>query len=122
MKKFLISLLAVFSLATAALAVEPASAIDIWQTCSSGTNGNTAVCQGRGDSVWILLRNVINLLLTVIGIICVIMIIVGAIRFTTSNGDPKMVNSGRDTIIYSIVGLVVAMMAFAIVNWVLSRI
>lgn len=121
MKKFLVSLLAVFSLATAALAVEPASAVDVWQSCS-GASANTAVCQGRGDSVWTLLRNVINILLTIIGIVAVILIIVGAIRITTSNGDPKMVNSGRDTIIYSIVGLVVAMMAFAIVNWILSRI
>ncbi len=121
MKKFLISLLAVVSLATAAFVAEPASAIDIWQSCS-GASANTAVCQGRDDSVWTLMRNVINLLLTVIGIVAVIMIIVGAIRFTTSNGDPKMVNSGRDTVIYSIVGLVVAMMAFAIVNWVIGRI
>jgi hypothetical protein len=66
--------------------------------------------------------NVINVLLYVLGIICVIMIIVGGIKYTTSNGDSSAINSAKNTILYAVVGLVVAIMAFAIVNFVINRI
>lgn len=67
-------------------------------------------------------QNVINILLYVLGIICVIMIIIGGIKYTTSNGDSSAINGAKNTILYAIVGLVVAMMAYAIVNFVLNRI
>jgi len=67
-----------------------------------------------------LLEDVINILLFIIGAVAVIMIIVGGIRYTTSGGDQASVTSAKNTILYSIVGLVVAIMAYAIVNWVLN--
>jgi hypothetical protein len=67
-----------------------------------------------------LLAAIINILLFIIGAIAVIMIIIGGIRYTTSNGDQAQVTSAKNTILYAIVGLVVAIMAFAIVNFVLA--
>lgn len=67
-----------------------------------------------------LLENVINLLLFIIGAIAVIMIIIGGIRYTTSAGDANQAKSARDTVLYSVVGLVIAIMAYAIVNFVLK--
>jgi hypothetical protein len=67
-----------------------------------------------------LLKSIINILLFIIGAIAVIMIIIGGIRYTTSNGDQAQVTSAKNTILYAIVGLVVAIMAFAIVNFVLD--
>ena len=67
------------------------------------------------------IRNIINLLLFIIGVISVIFIILGGIRFVTSQGDSSQVTSARNTILYSVIGLVVAMMAFAIVNWVVGQ-
>ena len=66
------------------------------------------------------IESIINLLLFVIGAVAVIMIIIGGIRYVTSNGDASQTKAARDTILYAIVGLVVAIMAYAIVNFVLN--
>ena len=103
-----------------ALIATPASAapIDVLDKC----NRESRVCQGTNpNSLNGIIRSIINLLLTIIGIIAVIMIVVGGIRYTTSAGDAGQTKSARDTIIYAIVGLVIAIMSFAIVNFVLSK-
>lgn len=68
-----------------------------------------------------LIQNIINVLLFIAGAVAVIMIILGAIRYITSNGDQADVKAAKDTILYSVIGLVVAMLAFAIVNFVVSK-
>ena len=66
------------------------------------------------------IKTIVNLLLFVLGAIAVIMIIIGGIRYTTSNGDASNTKGAKDTILYAVVGLVVAIMAYAIVNFVLG--
>jgi multisubunit Na+/H+ antiporter MnhB subunit len=58
--------------------------------------------------------------LFILGAIAVIMIVIGGIRYTTSNGDSGSIKSAKDTILYAVVGLVVAMLAYAIVNFVVQ--
>jgi hypothetical protein len=55
------------------------------------------------------------------GILCVITIIIGGVRYTTSAGDSSGVQSGKNTILYGIVGLVVVLMAAAITQFVAGR-
>lgn len=91
------------------------------EACS---NSNSVICnqQKNGESKTLgFVKNIISLLLVVIGIISVIVIIVGGIRFTTSNGNADQVKSAKNTILYAIVGLVVAIVAFPIVTFVLER-
>lgn len=68
-----------------------------------------------------LLESIINILLFLIGAIAVIMIIIGGIQYTTSNGDQGQITGAKNTILYAIIGLVVAIMAYAIVNFVVNR-
>lgn len=68
------------------------------------------------------LKDIVNIILYILGAIAVIMIVIGGIKYTTSNGDSSSVKSAKDTILYSVVGLVVAIMAYAIVNFVLANI
>lgn len=96
-----------------------AATIDVLSSCDANSEGK--VCQGGGGGIFAMIKGIVNLLITVGGIIATIMIIVGGIRYSTSGGDPKGVSGGRDTIVYSVVGLVVSIMAFAIVNFVLNR-
>ncbi len=101
--------------------------IDVFKSCG-GAAGSTAsgsqICgaadQGE-DSFSKLMTNIVNTLLLVLGMIAVIMIVIGGIRYTTSNGDAQQTKSAKDTIMYAIVGLAVAVMAYAIVNFVLAR-
>lgn len=65
-------------------------------------------------------NGIINIVIGVIGFAAVAMTIYGGVQYTTSAGDPGKVKKAKDTIMYGIVGLVVAILAFAIVNFVLS--
>ena len=66
------------------------------------------------------IRTIINVMLFIIGILSVIMIVWGGISYVISRGDPDKVKNAKNTIVYSIVGLIVAILAFAIVQWVFS--
>ncbi len=64
----------------------------------------------------------LNVVFGIIGIIAVVMIVVGGVSYTTSQGDPGKIQKAKNTILYGIIGLVIALLAFAIVNFVLKAI
>lgn len=65
-------------------------------------------------------KQITNTILYVVGIIAVIMLIIGGIKYVISGGDAKKVTDAKNTILYAIIGLVIAFLAFAIVNFVIS--
>lgn len=65
-------------------------------------------------------KTIVNILLYILGAIAVIMIVIGGVRYTTSNGDQSNIKAGKDIILYSVIGLIVAIMAYAIVNFVVA--
>lgn len=65
-------------------------------------------------------KQVTNTILYIVGIVAVIMLIIGGIRYVISGGDSKKVTDAKNTILYAIIGLVIAFLAFAIVNFVVS--
>ena len=69
-----------------------------------------------------LIKTVVNVLLWAVGILSVIMIIFSGFRYITSAGDAAKTKSAQTALTYSIVGLIVAVFAWAIVNIVLDRI
>ena len=110
---------------TLAVVTPSAQALDVYKACSNGdADASSNVCKAANKDKLIggVLKNVINTLIFIIAIISVIVIIIGGIRFTTSSGDPQQAASARNTIIYAIVGLVIAIMSYAIVNFVLNNI
>lgn len=82
------------------------------------TDPGNSVCQSQDDNANELIYTLINVLLFVVGALAVIMIIVGGILYAISNGDAGRITKAKNTIMYAIVGLIVAFLAFAIVNWV----
>lgn len=66
------------------------------------------------------IKIVVNVLLFLLGAIAVIMIIIGGIRYATSNGDSSQTKAAKDTILYAVIGLIVAIMAYAIVNFIVG--
>lgn len=65
-------------------------------------------------------KTVTNVLLFIIGAVSVIMLIIGGIRYTISGGDQAQVKAAKDTILYAIIGIVVAILAYALVDFVVS--
>lgn len=65
-------------------------------------------------------EDIVNIMLYILGAIAVIMIVIGGIRYATSNGDSGSIKSAKDTILYAVIGLIVAILAYSIVNFVLD--
>ena len=82
--------------------------------CAQG-NDQPADLFGGDNSIF---RRVTNILLFLVGAISVIMLIIGGIRYVISGGDQNQVTSAKNTILYAIVGIVVAFLAYAAVNFV----
>ena len=104
---YLVALVAVLSLgvglaAPTALAVNPANQV---------TSGVNAAGGGGSKPLKNQIKTIVNILLFILGIIAVIMIIIGGLRYTTSGGDSGQTKSAKDTILYSVVGLIVAILA-----------
>lgn len=67
-----------------------------------------------------IFRTITNVLLFVLGAISVIMIIIGGLRYVISGGNATAVTAAKNTILYAIVGVIVALLAYAIINFVLD--
>lgn len=65
------------------------------------------------------LASVLNTVYMWAGIVAIVVIIIGGIRYTTSNGDAGQVKSAKNTILYAVVGLIVIIMAAAITQFVI---
>ncbi len=63
-----------------------------------------------------------NTVLYAVGIISVIMLIYGGLRYVLSGGDSKKVTDAKNTILYAIIGLIISILAFAIVNFVINAV
>lgn len=62
--------------------------------------------------------NIINVVLGIIGVVTVFVVVIGGIMYVVSAGDAGRMATGKNMILYGIIGLVVALLAFAIVNFV----
>ena len=126
MNKLLVSLVSAIGLAVLVVSMTPqaaGAAVDVFQNCSGAAD--TAVCKARGDklfgpnSIW---TNIINTLIFVTGSVSVLMIVIGGLRYAISGGDQGSITSAKNTILYAVVGLILSLMGYAIVNFVLSNI
>ena len=64
-------------------------------------------------------KQVTNTILYIVGIIAVIMLIFGGVKYVISGGDAKKVTDAKNTVLYAIIGLVIAFLAYAIINFVI---
>lgn len=113
-----LALVAVFTPLTpsASAACDPSGGVAGGVDC--GNTGNTPDSLFEGDSS--VFTTVVDVLLFVVGAISVIMLIIGGIRYVVSAGNSTAVTGAKSTIMYALIGLVVAFLAYAIVHWVLG--
>jgi len=69
-----------------------------------------------------IIMNIITWVLGILSLVAVIVIIYGGVRYMTSTGDSGKVKDAKNTILYGIIGLVIALLAFAIVSFVIGGI
>jgi hypothetical protein len=68
-----------------------------------------------------LIKEIVNILSIVVGIVAVVMIIIGGFRYITSGGASEKVTGAKNTILYALIGLVIVALAQVIVRFVLSK-
>lgn len=76
---------------------------------------------GGGDLSGVI-AGAINLLSVAVGVIAVIMVIIGGLKYIMSSGDSNNINSAKNTILYAIIGLVIVAFAQVIVRFVLDKV
>lgn len=126
MKSKIISLTLSALLATGIVAtsVAPAvSAVDV-DICSSSASQEVKKAAGcnttNKDSANKLIINIINWVMGIIGMVAVVAIIIGGVQYMTSAGDPGKVKKAKDTILYAVIGLIIASLSAIIVNFVID--
>ena len=122
MNKLKLILAGLLVVPTVALAVAPAASAEGNLTLNSGVDS----AQGEGvgqvsTDPESLVKKFVNIFLFAVGALSVIMLIWGGIRYTTSAGDSNKVQAAKNTVLYAIVGLVIAILAYAIVNMVIDK-
>lgn len=85
-----------------------------WSGVCVGEGPNTDVATIQGAEC--LIANVFIVIITLIGLVGFVMFIVGAIKWMLSGSDTQGVKKASSTMLYSVVGLVVALSAFIIIN------
>lgn len=125
MKKLKIAALSIIAgVAAMVFATQPAMAL----ICPDGTQneGNDvsslAECSlsDNKDTLISTVGTIINFILGVLGIVAVVIIIYGGFTYMTSSGDSAKLTKARNTLVYGVIGLVVSLLAFAIVNFVIN--
>ena len=95
---------------------------DILTKIAVDTNANRYIDGQNDESLDQSVIQIINGVIGVLGLVAVVVIIVGGILYMTSSGDAGKVKKAKDTILYGVIGLVICVLAFAIVNFVISNI
>ncbi|RYC75351.1 pilin [Candidatus Nanoperiomorbus periodonticus] len=116
-------LAAVMCLAMVFTAVSPVSLPVYADSRDEAQNGAKLVDGGGGSNQNLpdIITTIINVMLFIAAALAVIMIIYGGIRYITAHGDEKQVKVAKDTIVYSVAGLIIAILAYALVTFIFDR-
>jgi hypothetical protein len=119
------------SVATVAVTAGPAYANQA--ACNSDPNAagsdpltsgaSCAQANGTKDNLFAqggIFQVVSNTLIFLVGAVAVIFLIIGGLRYVISQGDSKNIEAAKNTILYAIVGIVVAVISFALVQFVIN--
>jgi len=86
--------------------------------CPAGST--EPICKDKDADVMDSVKIIVNTLLFVLGAVAVLVLIIAGIMYVVSGGDAASVKKAKDMILYAVVGIVVAVLAYAIVNFVIS--
>jgi len=91
----------------------------------SSIQAGASAAQGNGQPNSLfgtsgVFTTITNTMLFIIGALSVIMLIFGGLRYVISGGNATAITAAKNTILYAIVGLVVALLAYAVINFVLT--
>ena len=88
-------------------------------------NSTTDCSSGFGQAcgitdIKILIRNIINIILGVAGLVSVLFVIIGGFRYITSAGNEEQAEAGKKTLQNAIIGIIIVVLSFVIVSVISS--
>lgn len=93
--------------------------------CETGGSSGSAACGNTGADPLTgangTLAKVTRLIAYIAGIVAVIVIIVAGIMYATSGGDPSKASEAKNAIIYSLIGVVIVVVAQGVIIFVINR-
>ena len=95
---------------------------DVCNSSASEEVKRAAGCSGGSDQLPTAIQGILNAIILILGIVAVIAIIIGGVTFMTSTGNPEKIKQARNTILYAVIGLIICVLSFVIVNFVIVNI
>ncbi len=94
----------------------------------TGAAASSPVCASKDQSENPLtgpdgiITNTVRIISFMVGVAAVFMVILGGLKYVTSNGDSNSTASAKNTILYAVIGIIVFLLSQAIVIFVISKI
>lgn len=82
--------------------------------------GEIAAATGGETSIRSLALRIVNYFLTFLGLIAVVMVIYGGITYVIAAGEDEKIGNAKKIIMYALIGLVIVLVSFAVVNTILG--
>lgn len=101
---------------------------DIFQVCNNGKASRSTVCRDRQESSNPLtgkdglIIKIARIVGVIAGAAAVIIIIISGLRYVLSAGDTKQATDSRNALLYSLIGLVIIVIAESIISFVINRV
>lgn len=93
---------------------------DLLLQTAIGAVDNMSTVDDSGEDLTESIKIILSAVIGVLGLVCVVVMIIGGINYMTSTGDAGKVKKAKDTILYGLIGLVVCVLAFALVQFVIN--
>ena len=125
MKRLKILLTVAFSFVMLALPAAAYAATASGEAVCEGVGiaaGSSGCGNGTGPSINGVIETAISILSILVGVVAVIVIILSGLKYITAGGDSSKISSAKDTLIYAIIGLIIATLAQVIVRFVLNKV
>jgi cytochrome c biogenesis protein CcdA len=109
---------------------QPAAAVDVIEpVCESVSGGaQPAVCaddstdaSDNENPVASVLKTAVRVIAFVVGFVSVVIMIIAGIKMAASNGDSKSFADGRRAILYAVIAILIAVLAYSMVGFVVDK-
>jgi len=82
-----------------------------WENCVDPTSGVATL-----NCIPVVFQNIVNWALIFAGVAALFFVIYAGIKYIRSGGEDEKIKSARETLTYAIIGLVVILLSFLIIN------
>ena len=121
-KIILATIISAFGLGFLAGSVPAYAATDVCSSKAPQEVKDAAGCYGNANQLPGVITGILNAIIVVAGLVAVVFVLIGGINYMTSAGDSAKVKKAKETILYAVIGLIIAALSFAIVNFTIGNI